>query len=842
MKSFIWLALLFLVGCENPMSGDIKVSINNDPTAPTTGGSSGGGGGPVFQPFTHQIPFTTGTDAIYVLSDPTKIEITGDLVRLKPKFFVDDDATVSEFGGGLIQGLTWDSTKNLLRMYSTTNIFEHGIDWSPQVANALVYYNLNSPSYNGTPGEVQDSGPYSLHGVASTTFTNSQGKLRGAADFDGTKYLSVADNDALEGMQRLTISAWVRPTDIAAGNGQGIVAKRNDYGADHSYGMFFWGDQLHVDIDTGNNRFASNFRFTNDKWYHILVSFDGTQAVGNRVRLYINGHLDQIAAEDSSAIPNLNAPFTIGTMGGMGPYNFIGQIDEVSLWTAALDYGEVMYIYAKQSPRFTGAFVSRVFDSQETNPTWTFLSPVTPLPFNKEIPGLNGSELTSDYSEVSPNLMNGLMAYWKLNETIDTGANAIKDSVGTNHGTVSGTIELGDLRGIFSRGSFFSGGKVTINNSFLNNTPAFTISTWVSPSLLTDGAGGAEVSIIGKKDLIAIGIQSNYICARSHIDGAYICGPTSAYTGEWTHILVTGDASTFSLYINGQFVNSAPHSGPDYGSSAFDFNLGADVWDTVGQHYIGLMDEVAVWNRALTALEVKNLYRRGGQQLLYQVRSCANADCSDQDATYGLGWAGPGGDSVMHFSENHNYASFLPGPIGVDNTNVGPLRIPFSAFPALNLPHRYFQYKVLFTSNDINDLCDYGSGPAMCSPELKSVTIGPSYSKEPQTITTTIAITSPYETLNLNGFLQTLGANGCASEARYTLSADGTNFYYYDGGNWQPSTALWTEANDAINLGLALNTFPTAIGIGNLFVKAHLVSNGSQACEIDNIQIQGTKP
>lgn len=839
MKLFLWLTLTLLAACESPIGGDISVSFKNDPTVPPVSGPPT----PSLQPFTHQIPFTTGTEADYVLSDPTKIEMTGDLVRLRPKLFVDDDSSVSEFGGGLIQGLTWDSTKNALRLFSNTNIFEHGIDWSPKLANALVYYNLNSASYNGTPGEVQDSGPHSLHGVASTSFTNSQGKLRGAADFDGTRYISIADNNALEGMQRLTISAWVKPTDIAAGNGQGLVAKRNDYGDNHSYGLFFWGDQLHVDIDTGDNRFASNFRFTNDKWYHIVVTFDGTQPAANRVRLYINGHLDQIAAESSSIIPNMNAPLTIGTMGGGGgAYHYFGQIDEVSMWDAVLDYGEVMYVYAKQSPRITGAFVSRVFDSQEVSPTWTFLSPVTPLPFNKEIPGLNGSELTSDYSEVSPNLMNGLMAYWKLNETTDTGPNAIKDSVGTNHGTVSGTIELGDLRGIFSRGSFFSGGKVTIGNSFLNNTPAFTISTWVSPSLLTDGSGGAEVAIIGKQDLIAIGIQSNYICARSHIDGAYICGPTSAYTGEWTHILVTGDASTFSLYINGQFVNSAPHTGPNYGSSAYDFNLGAAVWGAPGEHYIGLMDEVAVWNRALTALEVKNLYRRGGQQLLYQVRSCANADCSDQDAAYGLGWAGPGGDSIIHFSENHNYATFLPGPIGSGDTKTGRLQIPFSQFPAVNLPNRYFQYKVSFTSNDTNDLCDYGSGPAMCSPELNSVTIGPSYPTTPQTIATTLPITSPYETLNLNGFLQSLGGNSCAGIARYSLSSDGTNYYYHDGSSWAPSSAAWTEANDAINLGLVMNTFPTAIGTGNLFIKAHLISDGSNACEIDNLQIQGTKP
>ena len=37
---------------------------------------------------------------------------------------------------------------------------------------------------------------------------------------------------------------------------------------------------------------------------------------------------------------------------------------------------------------------------------------------------------------------------------------------------------------------------------------------------------------------------------------------------------------------------------------------------------------------------------------------------------------------------------------------------------------RYFQYRLILESDDSSSLCDYGAGPASCSPEVKSVSVG----------------------------------------------------------------------------------------------------------------------
>jgi hypothetical protein len=70
--------------------------------------------------------------------------------------------------------------------------------------------------------------------------------------------------------------------------------------------------------------------------------------------------------------------------------------------------------------------------------------------------------------------------------------------------------------------------------------------------------------------------------------------------------------------------------------------------------FSGNIDEVAIWNRTLHLEEILQLYLRGANQIKYQVRTCTNADCSDQDAFIGDGWKGPGGNYLTYFSELYN--------------------------------------------------------------------------------------------------------------------------------------------------------------------------------------------
>src|SRR5204863_3719140 len=70
----------------------------------------------------------------------------------------------------------------------------------------------------------------------------------------------------------------------------------------------------------------------------------------------------------------------------------------------------------------------------------------------------------------------------------------------------------------------------------------------------------------------------------------------------WSHLAATYDGSAVRLYLNGAQVASTPASGAAQTSSS-PFRIGGDsVW---GEYFKGLIDEVRVYNRALTAAQIQ---------------------------------------------------------------------------------------------------------------------------------------------------------------------------------------------------------------------------------------------
>ena len=92
-----------------------------------------------------------------------------------------------------------------------------------------------------------------------------------------------------------------------------------------------------------------------------------------------------------------------------------------------------------------------------------------------------------------------------------------------------------------------------------------------------------------------------------------ISTPFSVRDGNWHHAVIVGNVNTQSLYVDGQLINSRSGTiqqswwlysfigtGYDYTNRSFPYN---------GWHYFnGLIDEVRIYNRALSADEIKALY------------------------------------------------------------------------------------------------------------------------------------------------------------------------------------------------------------------------------------------
>lgn len=69
----------------------------------------------------------------------------------------------------------------------------------------------------------------------------------------------------------------------------------------------------------------------------------------------------------------------------------------------------------------------------------------------------------------------------------------------------------------------------------------------------------------------------------------------------WTHLAFTYDGATEKLYVNGALVTSRAQTGAISTSNGVLHIGGDSVW---GEHFQGLIDEVRIYNRALTASEI----------------------------------------------------------------------------------------------------------------------------------------------------------------------------------------------------------------------------------------------
>ena len=81
-----------------------------------------------------------------------------------------------------------------------------------------------------------------------------------------------------------------------------------------------------------------------------------------------------------------------------------------------------------------------------------------------------------------------------------------------------------------------------------------------------------------------------------------MAGPGSLTAGTWTYLAVTYDGSNERLYVNGAPVASNPlEDSIEVSDGALRIG-GNSVW---GEYFRGLIDEVRIYNRALTAAEIQ---------------------------------------------------------------------------------------------------------------------------------------------------------------------------------------------------------------------------------------------
>ncbi len=202
-----------------------------------------------------------------------------------------------------------------------------------------------------------------------------------------------------------------------------------------------------------------------------------------------------------------------------------------------------------------------------------------------------------------------LVAWWPG----DDHANDIR---GHSHGTLVGNTNY--AAGQVGQAFHFDGANDEINfgnPANLQQTTAITADAWINPDTYTgnyqtivskwqQGTNNSwGLFVVNNDDLFAI-LQNS--------GGAFIqAGGGSIPLDAWTHVAMTYSTTDgMRLYVNGVEVATAAANGSIRVSTA-EVHIGDDTDDTVQREFDGLIDEVEIFDRALSAAEIAAIHAAG---------------------------------------------------------------------------------------------------------------------------------------------------------------------------------------------------------------------------------------
>jgi len=214
----------------------------------------------------------------------------------------------------------------------------------------------------------------------------------------------------------------------------------------------------------------------------------------------------------------------------------------------------------------------------------------------------------------------GLVAYYPFN------GNANDESGNGNNGTNNGATLTADRFGNASSAYSFDGISNHIqvpSATSLNPTNQITISTWVNPKGFYSGSSygnfivskGSDATI-GHYNLIYITDTKQFLFTIRFSDEvgvlpSQVLSSTIINLSTWYHVVGTYDGLTMKIFVNGVYENQKSKS-LSLPNNTEDIYIGKHSNVSYPYWINGKIDDICIYNRALSASEVDALYHEGG--------------------------------------------------------------------------------------------------------------------------------------------------------------------------------------------------------------------------------------
>jgi hypothetical protein len=403
---------------------------------------------------------------------------------------------------------------------------------------------------------------------------------------------------------------------------------------------------------------------TDGSWHHVAAVRD---ASADEIRIYVDGQEENATtATYANGFDSPTAALNIGWLNLSGQFRFDGIVDEVALYDGALSADEVWQHHNGglverwycQSGIFAPLIVSTPMTSTTTgrlyrydvdavgNPVPTYALTIRPSGMTIDpvtgwiswMPtaaqeGSHGVEVEASNSQgavtqsftivVAAGTLCpvDMIAYWKLDETSGDIYDDFYDGLNGTCADQCPTRTTGHISGGQEFNGSDTGIDVPADVAFdWGATDSFSIEFWLQTDSVSTCSGNEVV--VGRDDSSTNlhwwtgcrdGGQATFYLIDTEGQSAWVRGTTDLTDGSWHHVAAARDAGAneIRIYVDGQEEDSTTATYANgFDSPTAALNIG---WLDLsgGFHFNGIVDEVALYDRALSAGEIQQHYNDG---------------------------------------------------------------------------------------------------------------------------------------------------------------------------------------------------------------------------------------
>ncbi len=365
---------------------------------------------------------------------------------------------------------------------------------------------------------------------------------------------AVAANSAALQSDHTTISCWVKPNSFPA-SGEVFLLSNGGWQERWKISLPNHGKPVFTTHAGGAccSDMDAGTPLPLDTWSHLAFVHDGTKD-----RIYLNGV--QVNEKDApGALDKTRHPLGIGFDPIDGSGFFDGALDDVLVFNEALGATEIAALFAEQdaTPAAIGPLVAHYAFSGNSLDGTGYRNNASPAPLRKD-------------------------RFGKANKAAAFNGNT----------------------------------EVTAANSPQLNSPHTSVSFWVKPNSLP---GNGEVFLLSfggwqERWKISLPGHGKPVWTTNHTNGIsdMDSGDGNALPLDaWTHVVMVHDGAKNIIYFNGNPVAEKDVVG-DLDNTSFPLGIGYNPIDG-GNWFDGYLDEVQVYNQALSAADVAALHAEQAQ-------------------------------------------------------------------------------------------------------------------------------------------------------------------------------------------------------------------------------------